>query len=397
MISPMRLPGLPKVSTLLRRAKTGSGDFTWDLEEYVPGNKLTLYVRGHDLFPAMLQAIEAATESVHLETYIYGSDDVGRRFADALEAKARAGVRVRLIYDSVGSLDLDPVILTRLRNAGAQALEYHPVAPWRPRWAWNRRDHRKLLVCDGKVAFIGGMNISAMHAPLDEGGLDWPDAHARVEGPAAYDADRLFRSVWFKHTGRWFDSHGHPGPAPGGAKVKIEANAELLHRFVIRESYANALRASQERVDIANSYFVPDWRVRRSLTKAARRGVKVRVMVPGVPDVKSVWYAGRSTYAALLSRGVRIFEWMGPMMHAKAVCVDRRWCSVGSYNLDHRSLRHNLEANLNTLDPEFAGTLADAFDRGVEHSREITLDAWERRPWRERLLERFFAGFDYFL
>lgn len=397
MISPMRLPGLPKVSSLLRRTKPGSGDFTWDLEEYVPGNRLTLYVRGRELFPAMEEAIEAARESVNLETYIFGSDAVGRRFADLLARKARAGARVRLIYDSVGSLDLDPVIVTRLRNAGAQVLEYHPVAPWRPRWAWNRRDHRKLLVCDGRVAFVGGMNVSSMHAPAEEGGLDWPDAHARVEGPAAYDADRLFRSVWFKHTGRWFDSAGHPGPAPGGSKVKLEANAELLHRFVIRESYANALRASRERVDIANSYFVPDWRVRRSLTKAARRGVSVRVMVPGVPDIRSVWYAGRATYAALLTRGVRIFEWQGPMMHAKAVCVDRQWCSVGSYNLDHRSLRHNLEVNLHALDAEFAGKLADAFERGLAGSREITLAEWRARPWKDRLLEEFWSSFDYFL
>ena len=225
----------------------------------------------------------------------------------------------------------------------------------------------------------------------------WPDAHARVEGPAAYDADRLFRSVWYKHTGRWFDSPGDPRPAAGGAKVKLEANAELLNRFVIRESYANALRASRERVDIANSYFVPDWRVRRSLTKAARRGVSVRVMVPGVPDIRSVWHAGRATYASLLARGVRIFEWQGPMMHAKAVCVDRQWCSVGSYNLDHRSLRHNLEVNLHALDADFAGRLADAFERGLEGSREITLDAWRRRPWKARLLEKFFSAFDYFL
>lgn len=394
---PMELPRLPKVSRFLRRPRAGSGDFTWDLEEYVPGNRLQLYVRGHELYPAMAAAIEEARSTVHLETYIFGSDKVGRLFIDLLSQKARQGVRVRLIYDSVGCIDLDPELVTRLRNSGAQLLEYHPVAPWRPRWAWNRRDHRKLLVCDGRVGFVGGMNICDEHAPREEGGQDWPDAHARVEGPAAYDLDRLFRSVWFSETGRWFDSEGDPGAQEKGALVKIAANSEFLNRFAIREAYAHALTAARERVDIANSYFVPDWRVRRALGGAARRGAAVRILVPGKPDIWSVWHAMRSTYSSLLARGVRIFEWQGPMMHAKAVCVDRQWCSLGSYNLDHRSLRHNLEVNLHALDGPFAERLSAAFEAGIKGSREITLESWRARPWKDRLLEEFWASFDYFL
>lgn len=395
----MRLPGLRRVpSSLLRRPAPGSGDFAWDADEYVPGNQLTLYVRGNELYPAMAAAIEEAQHSVHLETYIFGSDKVGNLFVDLLAAKARQGVRVRFIYDSVGCLDLDPALITRLRNAGAQTLEYHPVAPWRPRWAWNRRDHRKILVCDGAVGFVGGMNICDEHAPLEEGGQDWPDAHARVVGPAAYDLDRLFRSVWFQHTGRWFDSHGQPEPNGPGALAKVAANSEFLNRFAIREAYVNALTAAREQVCIANSYFVPDWRIRRALARAVRRGVSVRVLVPGSQtDVLPVWYAMRSTFSSLLSRGVRVFEWQGPMMHAKAVCVDRLWCSVGSYNLDHRSLRHNLEVNLHALDAAFAAELMGAFERGLAGSREITLDEWRRRSWRERLLEELWASFDYFL
>lgn len=393
----MPLPRLAKVSRFLRRPKPGSGDLGWDQEEYVGGNALQLFVRGRELYPAMERAIEAAQKTVHLETYILGNDHVGRRFVDLLCARAKAGLRVRLIYDSVGSIDLDPSMVTRLRNAGCQVLEYHPVAPWRPRWAWNRRDHRKLLVCDGRVGFVGGMNICDEHAPKAEGGQDWPDAHARVEGPAAYDLDRLFRTVWFQQTGRWFESSGDPAPAATGAQVKIAANSEFLNRFAIREAYANALTAARSRVDIANSYFVPDWRVRRALAGAARRGVSVRVMVPGVPDIRSVWHAMRSTYSSLLSRGVRIFEWQGPMMHAKAVSVDGRWCSLGSYNLDHRSLRHNLEVNLHALDEDFAKRLEAAFEAGVAGSREITMESWRARPWTDRLLEEFWASFDYFL
>lgn len=396
----MALPDIthlpPPVRKYLRRPKPGSGDFTWDADEHVAGNKLALFVRGKDLFAAMAEAIEAATVSVNLETYRFGGDETGRMFADLLAAAARRGARVRLIYDSVGSIELAPETETLMRNAGVQILEYHPVAPWRPHWAWNKRDHRKILICDGKVGFIGGMNLCDEHAPKERGGLDWPDAHARVEGPAAYELERLFRAVWHKETGRWFDSAGRPDVPCGPSQVKIVGNHELLRRLVIREAYVNALRASQTEVSIANSYFIPDWRIRHSLTKAVRRGVKVRVLVPGRSDIRSVWYAMRSTYAYLLSHGVRIYEWQGTMMHAKAVVVDGKWCAVGSYNLDHRSLHHNLEANLQTTDAAFAADLHKRFELGLTGAREISLEEWKRRSWAERALERFFASFDYF-
>lgn len=396
----MDLPHIPKlpppVRKYLRRPKTGSGVFDWDADERVEGNRLTLFVRGKDLYAAMAEAIEAATEAVHLETYRLGHDETGKAFALLLARAAKRGVRVRLIFDSVGSIELPPETETLMRNAGVQILEYHPVAPWRPRWAWNRRDHRKILVCDGRVGFIGGMNLSDEHAPKEDGGLDWPDAHARVEGPAAHELDRMFRAVWHKETARWFEAHPHPASPPGGAAVRIVGNHELLKRFEIREAYANALRAAQTEVAIANSYFIPDWRIRRSLGQAASRGVSVRVLVPGISDVPSAWYAMRSTYGSLLARGVRIFEWQGPMMHAKAVVVDGKWCAVGSYNLDHRSLQHNLEANLQTTDAAFAADLLKTFELGVAGAHEITLADWTARSWVERAKERFFASFDYF-
>lgn len=391
-----RIPNLPPpVRKYLRRPKPGSGVFDWDADEYVGGNKLALFVRGKDLFAAMFEAIASATRSVHLETYRLGGDETGRAFAERLIEAARRGVAVRLIYDSVGSLEFSPVLETRLRNAGVQILEYHPVAPWRPHWAWNKRDHRKILVCDGAVGFIGGMNLSDEHAPASAGGQDWPDAHARVEGPAALELERLFRAVWHKGKGRWFESSPEP-PRAGSSAVRIVGNHELLKRFAIREAYVNALRAAGSEVAIANSYFIPDWRIRRSLAQAVRRGVSVRVLVPGRSDIVSVWYAMRATYASLLSRGVRVFEWQGPMMHAKAVVVDGKWCSVGSYNLDHRSLRHNLEANLQTTDAAFAAELRERFEVGLAGAREITLESWNRRSLLERGLEKFFSSFDYF-
>ncbi|UPT75503.1 MAG: phospholipase D-like domain-containing protein [Elusimicrobiota bacterium] len=389
-------PQASPVRKFLRRPAPGSSDFTWDADEYVPNNKLSLFVRGSSLYAAMFDEIAAAKDSVSLETYRFGGDATGRAFAGRLAEAARRGVRVRVIYDSVGSLELLPETVSMMRNAGVQLLEYHPVAPWRPRWAWNRRDHRKILVVDGRIGFVGGMNLSDEHAPADAGGLDWPDAHARVEGPAAHELERLFRAVWHKETGRWFEATAPEGPPAGSASARVVGNHELLKRFAIREAYVNALRAARSDVAIANSYFIPDWRIRRSLAQAVKRGVSVRVLVPGISDIRSVWYAMRSTYSSLLSRGVRIFEWQGPMMHAKAVVVDGRWSAVGSYNLDRRSLQHNLEANLHAVDEAFASELLSAFAVGLQGAREITPDAWAKRSALERGLERFFSSFDYF-
>lgn len=391
MAAPMQ-----EIRELLKTTKPGSGDFNRDRDKFIGGNKLELFSRGADLYRSMWDAIESARETVHLETYILRADRAGGEFAARLEERARAGVRVRLIFDSIGSLGLDPAYVTRLRNAGVQVLEYHPVAPWRPRWAWGRRDHRKILVVDGQVAFTGGANVCDDHLPLEQGGKDWHDAHVRLEGPAAYDLDRLFRATWFKETGRWFVSQGHPHHARGDSRVWIAANEEFLHRFRIRRGYLNALRAAQKEVLIANAYFVPDFRTRHALAAAVRRGVSVRILVPGHSDILSVWLAGRYEFDAMLRRGVRIHQWQGPMLHEKTAVIDSTWCTVGSYNLDHVSLLRNLEVNLHILDAAFARRMKERFEADAAASQEIKLEDWKRRPLSEKALERFFYLFRYF-
>lgn len=366
------------------------------MDQYVGGNRLELLPDGAAVFKSMWQAIEAAKETIHLETYILRSDRTGQEFSKRLQEKARRGVRVRLIFDSVGAMDIDPVFLNRLRNSGVQMLEYHPIAPWRPRWAWGRRDHRKILVVDGKTAFTGGVNISDAHLAAAEGGQDWRDAHVRLEGPAAYELDRLFRAVWFKETGRWFRSEGHPNDVRGQSLVRVAANQEFLHRFRIRAAYLSALRASQREVLMANAYFLPDRRVRRALAAAAGRGVSVQILVQGRSDILSVQYASRYRYDFLLRHGVRLFEYSGSILHAKTAAIDGTWSAAGSYNMDHRSLMHNLEVNLHVLDRHFSGQMAQRLREDIAQSREIKLADWRRRPWRDRILERFFYLFRYF-
>ncbi|MBI5239966.1 MAG: cardiolipin synthase ClsB [Elusimicrobia bacterium] len=380
----------------LRRRPPGSGDFTRDLDKYVPGNRLALLNSGQEAFAAMREAVTAARKTVHLETYIFANDETGRDFAGRLMERARQGVSVRLIFDSAGSMGLDPLLLTQMRNAGVRILEYHPLAPWRPNWAWRRRDHRKILVADGRVAFTGGMNVSRDHLQVEEGGHGWNDAHLRLEGPAAHELDRLFREVWFKETRQGFPLAGSPEAHPVNSLVWVAANQEFLHRHRIRRAYLDALRAARREVCIANAYFIPDRGIRKALAAAVRRGVAVRILVQGCSDHPAVWRAGRHTYDELLRRGVRLFEWQGAVMHCKTAVIDGVWCAIGSYNLDHGSLRHNLEVSLQILDCGLAARMKARFEADLARARELTLPQWRRRLWLDKLREEFWYLFRYF-
>jgi cardiolipin synthase len=380
----------------LRRLPPGSGNFNQDLDKFLPGNRITFLDGGGEAFRSMWEAIDSARRSVHLETYLFASDATGREFGRRLMEKARQGVSVRLIFDSVGSLRTDPAFLNQLRSSGVRILQYHPLAPWRARWAWSRRDHRKILVVDGRVAFTGGMNISREQAPREEGGQGWNDAHVRIEGRVVRELDRLFRAVWFKETKKWFTLAEPPQPSPGDSWAWMAANQEFLNRHRIRRAYLSALRAARREVSIANAYFLLDHGSARTLAAAARRGVSVRILVPGRSDHPAVWQAGRRTYDFLLRNGVRLFEWELSILHAKTVIVDGVWCAVGSYNMDHRSLRHNLEVNLHVLDTELAAQMKKKFEGDLASSRELTLAEWRRRPWLDKLRERFWYQFQHF-
>jgi cardiolipin synthase len=380
----------------LHRRPKGSGDFTQDLDKFVTGNRLALLHSGEETFRAMRDAIDSARHSVHLETYILRDDATGRSIAERLIAKARQGVSVRWIYDAFGCLGLEASFITAMRNAGVRVLEYRPMEPWRPRWGWMKRDHRKILVVDSRLAFTGGVNISHEHAPCSDGGGGWKDTHLEVEGPAAYELDRLFRAVWFRESRRSFPLGHYPEPA-GDSLAWVAANQELLHRHRIRRAYLNALHAARREVLIANAYFIPDHGIRRAIGEAARRGVDVRLLVPGKTDIPSAWHAGRSSYDHLLRLGARLFEWPESVLHAKMAVIDGVWCAVGSYNLDHVSLRMNLEVNIHALDCDLAATMKERFAEDFSRSREIKLEDWRRRPLSAKLLEKFWYQFRYVL
>jgi cardiolipin synthase A/B len=361
---------------------------------FLPGNRVEVLRDGGRTYPAMLAAIEGARDYVHLETYILVADRTGRRFGEALIGRARAGVQVRLLYDALGSIGLSADFLAELRHAGVRVAEYNPVAPWRARFGLNQRDHRKILVVDGRCGFTGGLNISDDYAAVEDGGAGWHDMHCRIEGPAVAELERLFRRTWIKAGGDVF-----PPVEPLAAEsvvgadtalARIFGNEGLRKRTPIRRVYLHAIRRAQQTIAITNAYFIPDRGIRRALVNAVKRGVQVRVVVPSRSDVPAVQWATRHLYTRLLKAGVHVYEWAGRMVHAKTAVIDEIWSTVGSSNLDYRSLKVNLEVVAIVIDRNFGRRMAEQFVLDVAESDEVRLDVWRRRPWWHRPLEWLF-------
>jgi len=364
---------------------------------FVEGNELRLLRNGSAAYPEMLAAIASAEQQILLEMYWFGSDMIGRKFAAALGAAARRGVEVSIIFDAVGSVGASYEMFAELSRAGAQVIEYNPIAPWKRRFRLSRltrRDHRKILVIDGKTGFTGGINIADYWLPLDDGGAGWRDDMVRIDGPAVAGLRDCFARVWERLRGRKLrltDALLLPPPESSG-RPRASAIRVLGQRFLptqreISRAYLHYLRRAERRIFIANSYFVPDRRVLRALTSAARRGVDVRIIVPGQSDVDIVRHASRAVWGRLLRAGVRIFEWDESVLHAKTAVVDGLWSTIGTFNFDYMSLRMNLEVNVSVLDARFAGRLEASFLEDSELCREVSLVDFRFRPLGQRLLE----------
>ncbi|HET7540288.1 MAG TPA: phospholipase D-like domain-containing protein [Polyangiaceae bacterium] len=365
---------------------------------FVEGNQLRLLRDGSAAYPEMLAAIAAAEQQILLEMYWFGSDTIGRKFAAALRAAAERGVEVSIIFDAVGSVGASDEMFDELSRAGAQVIEYNPIAPWKRRFRLSkltRRDHRKILVVDGKIGFTGGINIADYWLPLEDGGAGWRDDMVRIDGPAVAGLCDCFARVWTRLRGRPLcvpQALRQPPPMASARRVHSPAVRVLGQRFLrtqreISRAYLHYLRRAQQRIFIANSYFVPDGRVLRALARAARRGVDVRIIVPGQSDVDIVRHASRAVWGRLLRAGVRIFEWEESVLHAKTAVVDGLWSTIGTFNFDYMSLRMNLEVNVSVIDARFADCLETSFLEDFERCREVLPRDFRFRPLGQRLLE----------
>lgn len=357
----------------------------------VGGNRIAPLQNGAQIFPAMLAAIRGAHRSINFETYIYWSGQIGREFADALSERAGAGVAVNMIIDWAGSLRMDEALLEQMRRAGVNIHRYRPLR-WYSLHRLNYRTHRKLLIVDGHTGFTGGVGIADQWLGNAQDPEHWRDAHFRLEGPAVAQMQAAFNDNWIKTTGQVLNGDAYfPALAPvggGDAHVFIASpsgGSESMHLM-----YMMAVTAARHTLDLAASYFVPDRLIVKALIAARQRGVRIRILLPGpYIDADAVRFASRSGWGPLLQAGIEIHEYQPTMLHVKLLIVDREFASVGSTNFDIRSFRLNDEASLNLYDRAFAEQMTAVFEADLAQSRRYTHALWEKRPLREKLIEKF--------
>lgn len=356
----------------------------------VGGNAVTELLNGDQIFPPMLAAIQGAKKSITFETYIYWSGDIGKQFADALSERARAGVRVHVLLDWVGSAKMDESYLTEMQQAGVQIEKFH-----KPHWynlaRLNNRTHRKLLVVDGQVGFTGGVGIAPHWMGNAQDPDHWRDSHYLVRGPVVAQMQATFLDNWLKVTGKVL--HGElyfPPIAPAGAqKAQMFSSSPSSGSESMQLMYHLAITAAERSIDLSVAYFVPDELTQKHLMDALARGVRVRFITPGEhTDTDTVKAASRATWGPLLQAGAQIYEYQPTMYHCKVMIVDQLLVSVGSTNFDNRSFRLNDEANLNVYDAAFARRQTEVFEEDLKRSRRVTYEAWLNRPLREKAHEK---------
>jgi cardiolipin synthase len=361
-----------------------------------PGNRAAILLDGPATHAAMFEAIEQARDHVNIESYIVENDGPGEDLAALLLRKRAEGVRINLMFDGWGSLRTPARYFESLSNAGVELLEFNPINPLRHPVAWSLhlRDHRKLLVVDGRVAFIGGVNISNVYSsstaePSDDALASWRDTHLRIEGPVVGDLQQLFLDHWRASSHRPAQSANYfPSlPVAGSERIAVAACDAGRRRNPLYRALLAAIDGAERSVYITSAYFVPTRRLLRRLAAAARRGIDVRLALPGVSDVWPTLAAARATYGRLLSAGVRIFERHDAILHAKTVVIDGVWSTVGSSNMDWRSLLHNAEANVVIVDADFGRHMDEHFERDIAASEEVALEQWKKRGWRLRFTE----------
>jgi cardiolipin synthase len=359
---------------------------------FTSGNRLLVFSHGADGLEAMLEAITSARARIHLETYILRADTTGARFLDALTDRAAAGVAVRVLYDAVGSRGLAESALEPLRRAGGDVVAFNPLRRVWPDFAPRRRDHRKILVIDGKCAFTGGLNIGDEYAHgLGEGDDGWRDTHVRVDGPAVRDLEAVFLESWFRADGpdiHWEDVLTRAPSPVGDVRCAVLADGPSYPRRRMRDFLVGALAESADRVILETPYFAPGRRVLRALSAAAQRGADIDLLLAGRTDHPILRRAARAILPQLLERGIRVHEYERAMMHAKVGVFDGNWAFVGTSNLDQQSLEHSFEVNLILEGGDVVDQLLVAFAADREGSRRVDRDMLARRGFAERALDR---------
>ena len=353
------------------------------------GNRFEALHNGDRIFPPMLAAIRGARHSITFETYIYWSGDIGKAFADALAERSRAGVKVHVLLDWVGSSKVDEAFVKEMEAAGVQVRKFH-----KPRWydlaKMNNRTHRKLLVVDGRIGFTGGVGIAPAWTGDAQDAAHWRDSHFRAEGPVVAQMQAVFMDNWIKATGDVLHGERYfPALAEvGRQRAQVFSSSPSGGSESMQLMYLLSIAAATRSIDLSIAYFVPDELTVRTLVAAMQRGVRLRIITPGpIIDSQTVRGASRAGWGPLLEAGAEISEYQPTMFHCKVFTVDGLLVSVGSTNFDSRSFRLNDEANLNIYDAEFAAAQTVQFEADLKQSKRITLEAWRNRPLQEKAME----------
>ena len=358
--------------------------------DIVRGNKVQVLSNGDEIFPAMLEAIRGARSTILFETFIYWSGAIGDEFAQALSERARAGVKVHVLLDWLGSIKVDAKLVDEMKDAGVEVHRFHPLR-WYDLGRINNRTHRKLLIVDGRIGFTGGVGIATPWTGHAQDADHWRDIHFRVEGPVVAQMQSVMLANWSKASGRILHGEAYfPPLQPVG-----DQPAQMFHSSPSGGSesmqlmYLIAITAAVKTIDIASAYFVPDGMARLALIAALKRGVRVRVITPGRHiDQQTVRHASRALWGELLEAGLQMYVYQPTMYHCKAVIVDGLMASVGSTNFDPRSFHLNDEANLNVYDAGFAALLTRLFEADLQRCTRCTLAQWRSRPLFEKARER---------
>jgi cardiolipin synthase len=375
----------------------------------VPGNDVTLLNDGPAAYKAMFEEIERATDHVNVEFYTIDDEATGMRFSEVLLRKRAQGVAVNVIYDSVGSISTPRDYFDRLSKGGVNVIEFNPVNPLAAAMGWrlNHRDHRKLVIVDGRVAFTGGINISGVYSggsvrrgSRDKGSeLGWRDTNVRIAGPAVAELQREFLETLKKYRKEPLEQRNWlPEIKPQGKHpVRVIASSPDDTVPAIFVTLVSAIRNAARSVYLTAAYFSPDPQTLEALKGAAARGVKVQLILPSYTDFRPILYAGRSHYTALLEAGVEIFERQERLLHAKTIVIDGIWATVGSSNIDWRSFLHNEELNVVILGQDFGRQMEESFRRDLAKSKRITLEDWKRRSAGSRIMEGTARVWEYWL
>ncbi len=353
------------------------------------GNLVEVLVDGAEVYPAELAAIESARRSVDATYYSFSRDVIGHRFRDALVAAAKRGVRVRLLVDAIGSIDLGG-FLRPLKHAGG---EWHPFLPFNPfdGVSLNLRNHRKILVTDAEIGFVGGLNIGDEYLHGTKALGAWRDTGLRIHGPAVAELQAVFADDWAFTTGREMEAKPRPSamPSPGSCPVQIVPSGPDDRAEAIYDVFFAAISLARRSLDLATPYFVPDLAIWVAIRSAAMRGVRVRILVPARSDQWLTAAASRSYSEELMTAGVEIYRYSPGMMHAKTMIIDGEWASVGTANMDVRSFRLNFEVTALLYGPETVGPLQASFERDIARSELVDPRRFGERPFMMRALEGF--------